>query len=294
MNTRVDQARARLLQPVDCFADFYRTSDYSAFPQEHRASPLHRIKAFIVDQQPHELVDAACSGWILGLPLRASCQTQFDFGDGWQRMRRGRGDMLLVPPGTEVRYRIAGPTRLLVVSFANDNLVNLDPELFGDPASRLQEATGRYFRNVQVETICRNLWSDLAKGDAAAPLLLQGAMVSLAGSLLRFSSGGGAKRSRNRADIRRSVAYIQDNLRNEMRLSDIAQVAGLSVFHFSREFRLQTGHSPYRFIQVKRAAAAAHMLTGSRAEVETVARACGFNSVRRMREAIRRFPCGTE
>jgi AraC family transcriptional regulator len=279
-----------MLQKVEDFAEFYRTSRYAAFPQEHRSCGTLGLRAFVVDQQPHDFVDAATADWVLGLPLRASCPTQVDFGDGWRRMRRGRGDMLLVPPDTEVRYRVSGPTRLLVLALRPEALVEIDPERLANPEERFAGLIGRYFRNGQVEATCRTLWTDLARRDEASDLLRQGALVTLAGLLLRHATCDAGRLSRNRADIRRAITYIEDNLRNELRLADMASAAGLSLFHFSREFRLQTGHSPYRYLLVRRAAAARQGLEKTSVDPLAVARATGFNSVRRMREAIRRFP----
>eukprot|EP01036_Dinobryon_divergens_P060525 gene60525-80715_t len=125
-------------RPRRSFADFYRSSAYSQFPQEHRTHLWSQFHGFVVDQQPHDFTDIASTDWVLGLPLKASCPTRFDYGEGWKQRPRSRGDFLLVPPGTEVRYEIAGPTRLLVLTWSGGLLTDLDDELFAHEEAALR------------------------------------------------------------------------------------------------------------------------------------------------------------
>lgn len=269
-----------------CFAEFYLTSDYSRFPQEHRADAAAGIKAFVVEQQAHELTDMPCRDWVLGLPVRADSSSRFNYGDGWRKARRGRGDMLLVPPRTEVSYAYDGPTKLLVVAWRAEMLERLDPDLFRDNGARLGPLFARYFRNAPVEAACRAVWFELSRTDAASRLMLDSAVIQLAGSLVRAPDIRAAAPVRARADIRRALAFIDANFNRDISLADMAREAKLSPFHFSREFRQQTGRSPYQHVQRTRALAAQRALDGGCASADTVASASGFSSVRRMREAI--------
>jgi AraC family transcriptional regulator len=55
----------------------------------------------------------------------------------------------------------------------------------------------------------------------------------------------------------------------------MAAVAGLSPFHFSREFRRRTGSSPYAFVMVERIERSKTLLRNG-LSVTAVAVACGF------------------
>lgn len=274
------------------FAEFYRSSAYSQFPQEHRSHAWSGFKAFIVDQKPHDFTDIASSDWVLGLPLRASCPTRFDYGDGWRQRQRGRGDFLLVPPGTEVRYEITGPTRLLVLTWAAGMLTDLDAELFADEENALRPLIGRYFKNNVVESVCRALWAEMARSDAASRLLLDSASSQLAGSLLRCVARQTEKTTHRRIEVRRVLAYIEGSLERDLSLKELSLVAGLSLFHFAREFQAQMGDSPYRFIQKRRAERSWRLMGRKDMTADEVARKSGFSSVRSMRAMMRRHAPG--
>lgn len=270
------------------FADFYKSSAYAQFPQEHRSHLWSGFRAFVVNQQAHDFTDLPSSDWVLGLPLRAACPTRFDYGDGWKQRKRDRGDFLLVPPGTEVRYEIAGPTRLLVLTWAGGTLTNLDDELFADEAAALGPLVGRYFKCNGVEAVCRSIWVEMARTDDASRLFLDSALSQLAGSLLRCAARHREKSTHRRIEVRRVVAHIEDNLEKELSLKDLAAMAGLSLFHFAREFQAQVGDPPYRFIQKRRTERCLQLMQRKDLSPEEIARRSGFTSVRTMRGLLRR------
>ena len=68
----------------------------------------------------------------------------------------------------------------------------------------------------------------------------------------RFSGGLSAQR------LRQVTAFVAENYSNDIRLSQLAQVAGMSNFHFAREFKRTTGTTPHQYlikIRVERAKA---------------------------------------
>lgn len=270
------------------FADFYKSSAYSQFPQEHRSHPKSCFSAFVVDQKAHDFTDIASSDWVLGLPLRAACPTRFNYGDGWRQQQRNRGDFLLVPPGTEVRYEIAGPTRLLVLTWASGVMTDLDAELFADEKAALGPLIGRYFKNNSIEYVCRAIWIEMVRSDDASRLFLDSALSQLGGTLLRCAAKQTEKVAHRRIEIRRVLGFIEENLTRDLSLKDLSDVAGLSLFHFAREFHSQVGDSPYRFLQKKRAERALSLMARKELSGEDVARQSGFASVRAMRAGISR------
>lgn len=79
------------------------------------------------------------------------------------------------------------------------------------------------------------------------------------------------------AKLKRVTDFIEAELGRGISLDDIAGIAGLSPFHFSRVFKLATGESPYRFLGARRLARARALLAGPMALAE-IALACGFAS----------------
>lgn len=78
--------------------------------------------------------------------------------------------------------------------------------------------------------------------------------------------------------LRRLLDFIEESLDRNIQLSELAAVAGLSVFHFSRVFKLSTGASPYRYICTKRLERARLLLSNSDLGLAELALSCGFAS----------------
>ncbi|MBL8802561.1 MAG: helix-turn-helix transcriptional regulator [Planctomycetes bacterium] len=75
---------------------------------------------------------------------------------------------------------------------------------------------------------------------------------------------------------------------SSLSLAQLAQVAGVSLHHFARRFRAQTGFSPHAYIQSRRMARAWEMLTRTSASVAEIALACGYESTSHFHAQFRR------
>ena len=71
-------------------------------------------------------------------------------------------------------------------------------------------------------------------------------------------------------------AHIQANLNIVIRREDLARLAGLSVSHFSRAFRLSFGCSPHAYVVRARVARARDLMSGTSAALGQIAVECGF------------------
>ncbi|WP_321478465.1 AraC family transcriptional regulator [uncultured Bacteroides sp.] len=79
--------------------------------------------------------------------------------------------------------------------------------------------------------------------------------------------------------INRVVDYILMNLRQPLDLKHLAEIAGLSAYHFHRLFTSELGETPAKYIQRRRLEKAAALLQGDeRIPILNVAYDCGFNS----------------
>jgi len=75
---------------------------------------------------------------------------------------------------------------------------------------------------------------------------------------------------------RRVQEYVEEHLTERIQLAEIAAVAGLSVFHFAREFKRTVGVSPHSFVTQKRVQRAQDMLSHTDLPLSDVALAAGF------------------
>lgn len=80
--------------------------------------------------------------------------------------------------------------------------------------------------------------------------------------------------------------FIDHNLARTIRLPELAGLLGLSVFHFSREFKAATETSPMRYVLERRVLAAKAEL-GSTKPLAEIALDAGFSSQSHFTTAFR-------
>jgi AraC family transcriptional regulator len=89
------------------------------------------------------------------------------------------------------------------------------------------------------------------------------------------------------ARLRRVLAYTEEYLAEDITVADLAKVACLSVFHFTRAFAAATGMPPHRYISRRRLESARAMIaTGS--SLSEIAFNCQFSSQSSFTRAFRR------
>lgn len=77
---------------------------------------------------------------------------------------------------------------------------------------------------------------------------------------------------------RRVVEFIEDNMHRPISLTEIASVAAMSPFHFSRSFKRTLGVSPVRYLWERRVDAAKKLIMAGGESLAQVALICGFSS----------------
>lgn len=73
--------------------------------------------------------------------------------------------------------------------------------------------------------------------------------------------------------------YINQNYRNEIRLSEVASLAGMSASAFSRFFKLHTGRNLSEYIIELRLGYASRKLVDSTNSIAEIGYSCGFNNL---------------
>jgi AraC-like DNA-binding protein len=74
----------------------------------------------------------------------------------------------------------------------------------------------------------------------------------------------------------RVCEFIERNLDGSIRVSDLANVAALSVSHFTRVFRESVGTTPRTFILERRIARAKALMLFTQDSLSSIAYACGL------------------
>ena len=96
--------------------------------------------------------------------------------------------------------------------------------------------------------------------------------------------GGGLPRS----TLRRVRDFVGENLSRDIGLAEMAGVANLSRYHFSRQFKRSTGLTPHRYVIECRVERARELLSNTELSVGDVANAVGFAHQSHLARHVRR------
>jgi AraC family transcriptional regulator len=142
-----------------------------------------------------------------------------------------------------------------------------------------------------VAQIARSLASEAGSGPADR-LLVDGLSMALAVRIARrFAprkprSGEGPGLPRGR--LRRVLDHVEAHLGEEMTLAELAGIACLSPFHFSRCFKRTVGVGPQRYVLRRRIERAREMIRRTDEPLASVAQALGFADQSHFTKAFRR------
>ena len=119
-------------------------------------------------------------------------------------------------------------------------------------------------------------------------LLLAAHVLSLSGNGTARPNGSVPDNRRARDNVVAAIAQIESGAAHELALSDLADSAGLSPFHFLRLFKRETGVTPYRFLVQTRIRRAVDLLRDTSRPVTEIAFDVGFTDLSNFINAFRR------
>lgn len=117
------------------------------------------------------------------------------------------------------------------------------------------------------------------KRDAYRTPALKGAVLTFMVHLLReYAQASTTAVPRENEGIRTVIRHIRTHYAEPLDVETLASLAGLSKFHFLREFKRVTGQTAVTYINNLRIERAVRMLDAGNTTVAAVAAACGFAS----------------
>lgn len=231
-------------------------------------------------QPAGEVVESPAHQITLVNPRDAGARVSCDFGAGrFRRVVRAQ-DLFLSAAGHANAVQIADAHGVRAVT------LRLDPELPRDFGAL---HTGAFLSDA-LRVLLDQLWT---AWDGALPLAsrlqLEGLRLLLLAELLRLAGRARAvpRSGLAGAPLRRVLDYLHAHYAQDIRIDDLAAIAGLSPFHFARSFRCATHQTPGRFQARLRVERAAKLLRESRLGVLEVALAVGFGSTQALARPFR-------
>jgi len=175
-----------------------------------------------------------------------------------------KGAVAILPSGLEHQAVLDGPSEHLALY--------IDPALIARAAADVRmvgefEIIERYTRADRViSSIGLALLGELESGRESGRLYAESLANVLAVHLLRNYTAKGAAPPRLQGGIsarklQQVTDFIAANYARDVKLAELAQVAGMSNFHFAREFKRTTGTTPHQYLIKFRVEKAKELLT---------------------------------
>lgn len=208
-----------------------------------------------------------------------------ELGTGrWRQHEVGPGELCVVGAGvapTELCWQSQGRARTidvielyidpaaLRIEHAARSPLLLEPEwrVLRDPL--LTQLLFEIARELDEPQSAEDVFGDLATTLFAVQLGRKHGVASTASALRRAGLSPFV--------LRRVREYVASRLASAIRLEQLASLAGLSPFHFSRAFKASTGLSPHAYVLRCRIEEAKRLLAGSNLPVAEIARRTGFS-----------------
>ena len=224
----------------------------------------------------------------LGQPVRSVRWSD----DGIYEGVTSQGDVTLKVSGQPAGWSFDKEVDLLVMRFAPAFLRHVAEESgLNADAVELRASFDR--RDEAVKHIGLAMLADMEAGGAGGRVYGDSLATALATHLLRnhgtspqavADRRGGLPRS----TLRRVIDFVNDNLSMDLGLSEMAGVANLSRYHFSRQFKRSTGLSPHQYVIQRRVKRAKELLSCTDLSVGDVASAVGFTHQSHLARHVRR------
>jgi AraC family transcriptional regulator len=145
-----------------------------------------------------------------------------------------------------------------------------------------------------INQIGRSVLSEMMSPTAAGRMLVETSSLLLAARLVHSHLDSGPVRlpieSRHRLDdrrLKRVLDYVEDHLSDDIAVADLAGVACLSIFHFTRAFSSAKGVPPHRYVSQRRLERAKAIIAADTSIAEA-AFVCRFSSQSSFTRAFRR------
>jgi AraC family transcriptional regulator len=220
-----------------------------------------------------------------------------ELGTGrWQRHEVRPGELCVVGAGAapmELCWRALGPGRS--IEFLD---LYLDPGSLpaesGRAAARLVEPTWRVLRDPLLTELLGSVGRELDRSPSSEELFGDLATALFTVQLERAHGVSGASPGPRRSGLspfvlKRVREYVASHLAGTIRLEQLAALAGLSPFHFSRAFKASTGLSPHAYVLHCRISESKRLLSGSNLTISDVARRTGFSGTGQLSRRFRAF-----
>jgi AraC family transcriptional regulator len=220
-----------------------------------------------------------------------------ELGTGrWQHHEVRPGELCVVGAGAapmELCWRAHGPGRSIdfLELYLDAGFLHAES---GHVAAKAVEPTWRVLRDPLLIELLGSVGRELAQPVSSEELFGDLATTLFAMQLERAHGVSAAPPGPRRSGLspfmlKRVREYVASHLAATIRLQQLAALAGLSPFHFSRAFKASTGLSPHAYVLHCRISESKRLLSGSNLTIADIARRTGFGGSGQLSTRFRAF-----
>lgn len=228
----------------------------------------------------------------LNLFISGQVRAEWKMDGRARNAEHGTGSLYLLPAGSRDQANWSGSSSRIVLVMEPRFLAGALDETahLGDVELRPNWT----FQDRHIERILRALHADLEDGSPAGPLFGQSLGVALAHYLIRRHAvhkvpAHEYQNGMPRARLNRVTDFMRQNCTREIRLWELADLAGMSPHYFCELFKKSTGVTPYQFLLRCRMERAKQLMRSPQLNIRQIAEATGFTNQSHFGKVFRRF-----
>jgi len=209
------------------------------------------------------------------------------------------GDIDIVPAHTAAHWEIHDQNDTALILSLPPALLDVVAEEHGFDSHRVVVRNRFQVRDPQLENIGWALKTEMESNYPSGRLYVESLAVSVASRLVSAYSSVAQRLPQQTGGLggrrlKQTLAYIEDNLSEDLSLSLLASIAGISASHFKTLFRESAGVPVHQYVVQRRIDRAKDLLMAGKLSIAEIAFATGFSHqshlARHMRRASRLSP----
>jgi AraC family transcriptional regulator len=203
------------------------------------------------------------------------------------------GDIDIVPARIDARWEIHDQNDTALILSLLPSLLDTVAEEQGFDSRRVEIRNRFQIRDAQLENICWALKAEMEANYPSGRLYTDSLAVSVASRLVTTHSSIAQPRAAQNGGLggrrlKQTLAYIEDNLSEDLSLARIAAITGISGSHFKTLFRESAGVPVHQYVVQRRIERAKDLLMQDKLSLAEIALATGFSHQSHLARHMRR------
>ncbi|OKH45942.1 AraC family transcriptional regulator [Phormidium tenue NIES-30] len=195
----------------------------------------------------------------------------------------GKGDISITPAQTAFFARWDDDDHYVELRVDSGFVATVAQEALGLNPDRIELIPEFRLRDGRLEAIALMLLDELNQANPGGRLYVESLTNLLAVHLLRQYAVTRPQLQIHPGGLpQRQLLPVLDHIHNaldaDLKLADLAAIAGVSPFHFSHQFKQAMGVAPHQYVLQQRVERAKQLLKQTNHSIVEIALLCGFNS----------------